>query len=351
MIIKQADDHTDELARLEQWSQSADRSVAKLAETELRNRRAGVNGEARSAYFIDFDFGKTPNWVVIHDLRLEHAGRTAQIDHLLIGRTLDCYVLESKHFHAGVRITDQGEFLRWNDFKHSYEGMPSPLEQNNRHIAVLRDVMATLPLPVRLGFRLNPEFQSLVLVSPSARIDRPKAFDTAAVIKADQLKTRLMAGIDNENPLISMRRAAKLVSCETLHEVAKLLVRQHRAVQWPLPPGLEKATEAAHAPNDQAIAQPSSRVADEAVAAVPAPSQTSGDAPSCKNCHGRDGSIQYGQYGYYFRCVPCGVNTAIRFTCLSGHHPRLRKAKLQFFRDCPECGSSELYFTNPAARE
>src|SRR3546814_12221508 len=79
---------------------------------------------------------------LIHDLRLEHGSRTAQIDHLLINRWMDVYVLETKHFHAGIKITEDGEFLRWNNYQKTYEGMASPLEQNERHIQVLKDVRA-----------------------------------------------------------------------------------------------------------------------------------------------------------------------------------------------------------------
>jgi hypothetical protein len=54
---------------------------------------------------------------VIHDLRLDIDGRVAQIDHLLIHRSLNCFVLETKQVHAGLKITETGEFLRWNDWK------------------------------------------------------------------------------------------------------------------------------------------------------------------------------------------------------------------------------------------
>jgi hypothetical protein len=108
-----------------------------------------IKGEAESAYLINFYYEASPNWAVIHDLRLERNGRTAQIDHLLINRWLECYVLESKHFHAGIKITEEGEFMRWNDYKHTYEGMPSPLLQNERHITVLRDVVNTLTAPAQ----------------------------------------------------------------------------------------------------------------------------------------------------------------------------------------------------------
>lgn len=350
MIIKHADDHTNEMAQLDRWCHSVDPAVAKAAETEFRIRKAGVKGETESAYFIDFDFSKTQNWVVIHDLRLEHGGRTTQIDHLLIGRTMDCFVLESKHFHAGLKITESGEFLRWNDFKHNFDGMPSPLEQNQRHIVVLRDVMKELPLPVRLGLRLTPEFESLVLISPSARIDRPHAFDTRAIIKADQLKTRLMDDLDKESTLTTMRRATKLISCDTLKNVAELLVGQHRPTAWPLPPMLAVATTT-HANADRSRSTKTQVAVTATAANTPVknlPAATPDvNKPSCKQCHAQAGSILYGKYGYYFQCAQCGTNTNIQFECLPGHHPRLRKARLQFFRDCPECGTSKLYFTNP----
>ena len=99
---------------------------------------------------------------VIHDLRLEIGGRVAQIDHLLLHRTLTVFVLETKHLHAGIKITEEGEFLSWNDYKKSYEGMASPFAQNERHIAVLRDAFDRVEMPTRMGVRLTPVFSYLM---------------------------------------------------------------------------------------------------------------------------------------------------------------------------------------------
>src|SRR3546814_12863006 len=121
MLIKSADDQGVELQALEQRAAGNGPDAARAAK-ELRNRRAGLKGERDSAYLIDFDYASSPNWAVIHDLRLEHGGRTAQIDHLLINRWMDVYVLETKHFHAGIKITEDGEFLRWNNYQKTYEG-------------------------------------------------------------------------------------------------------------------------------------------------------------------------------------------------------------------------------------
>src|SRR3546814_20072530 len=119
---------------------------------------------------------------------------------------MDVYVLETKHFHAGIKITEDGEFLRWNNYQKTYEGMASPLEQNERHIQVLKDVMAQIELPTRLGVRIPPSFQSFVLVGPEAKIYRPKRFAAYRVVKADQLKKAIWRDVDNEKPLIGLMR-------------------------------------------------------------------------------------------------------------------------------------------------
>lgn len=173
MILKRMDPKEDQIAALERLAAAAPAGRRLKIEQELRMLRAGINAEREAAYLIDFDFKSSPRTMVLHDLRLDVNGRVAQIDHILIHWTLNVFVLETKCFHAGIKITENGEFLVWNDYKKNYEGMPSPLAQNDRHIAVLKDAFDKIGIPSRLGMRLSPVFHSLVLVSPKARIARP----------------------------------------------------------------------------------------------------------------------------------------------------------------------------------
>src|SRR5512138_1266649 len=69
-----------------------------LIEKEIKCLVSGERNEQNSAYYLDFSYKDSPNWAVIHDLRIEHRGRVAQIDHLLINRFLDAYILESKNY-------------------------------------------------------------------------------------------------------------------------------------------------------------------------------------------------------------------------------------------------------------
>ncbi|WP_368604714.1 nuclease-related domain-containing protein [Acidithiobacillus ferrivorans] len=68
----------------------------RLVEQEKRNLQAGESAEAQVAYDLNFRFREYKNWVVLHDLRLVDGNDVAQIDHLLIVRTLDFFVLETK---------------------------------------------------------------------------------------------------------------------------------------------------------------------------------------------------------------------------------------------------------------
>lgn len=353
MLIKQADDYGDVLCALEQKANRGGVD-AKRARDELRIRRAGIKGEKDAAYLIDFDYARSANWAVIHDLRVEHDGRTAQIDHVLINRWMDVYVLETKHTWSGIKITEEGEFLRRTG--RTFQGMPSPLQQNERHIEVLRDVLAQIELPSRLGVRIAPAFHSFVLVSANARVDRPKRFDASRVIKTDQLKKAIWRDIDGENPIIGLiKTAAKIVSSETVEHVARQLANRHVPVRGKDALPIEKGGTDVSAMQATRSGKPrieptlgAKRQHGIASGSDTNSPQAQSDGPCCKSCKGTAGTVLYGRYGYYFKCGQCDANTAIRPSCQPGHSPRLRKDGHRFYRECSGCGSSELYFTNPA---
>jgi hypothetical protein len=196
-----------------------------LVERQLRNIEAGERGEKDSAYFIDFYFGKPANWAIIHDLRIQHEGQVAQIDHLVMNRFMDIYVLETKNFHYGLKITPEGEFLVYDGKK--YFGIESPLEQNDRHIFLLTKAIDHHGImPTRLGVVIPPRFINYVLVSPTSRIIRPSRskFDTSRVVQSDQAFTKIKKDADDAGAAVIL----KICSQETLENTAKKLARLHR---------------------------------------------------------------------------------------------------------------------------
>ena len=226
MIIKEIDSKREEK---EQLRQLLNRRLSErqrfLVERQLRNIETGERGERDSAYFVDFYFGKSKNWAVIHDLRVEHNGQVAQIDHLVMNRFMNIYVLETKNFHYGLKITPEGEFLVYDGKK--YFGIESPFEQNERHIFLLSKVIDHYTImPTRIGVIIPPRFVSYILVSPTSKISRPSQsrFDTSHVIQSDQAFTRIMKDADNAGAAAIL----KICSRETLETTARNLARLHR---------------------------------------------------------------------------------------------------------------------------
>ncbi len=202
-----------------------------LIEREIRFIKAGERGENDAAYFINFYFGESKNWAVIHDLRIEFNNYVAQIDHLLINRFLDFYVLESKNFFYPIKITTEGEFLIWHRKRGEYYSIESPIEQNERHIFLLDKVLKKLDiLPKRFGLPLKPRFKSYILLSPKSKIIRPprKSLDTSMVIKADMLKREIDKYTDQMSNFSIISSLSKLISSDTLKEVAEKISKLHR---------------------------------------------------------------------------------------------------------------------------
>ncbi len=279
MLIKSAEDRVADIETLTQLLSlpGLASTVRARIEQEIRAVRAGAKGESEAAYEIDFYHRASTRWAVIHDLRLEHNGRVAQIDHLLISRSLDIWVCESKHFAEGVAVNEQGEFTAF--YSGRAVGVPSPFEQNRKHMALLREVLSSdrVTLPRRLGLPIKPLLESVVLVSKNARITRPagKVAGLERLIKTDQLRPLIERTIDQASTAGTLMSLSKVVSQETMEDVARQLVRLHQPAtfNWAAKFGLTPKPEPrAGAPSVM------ERLASAADLPVPAPVQACASA-------------------------------------------------------------------------
>lgn len=232
MIIKQADDRHSDLITLQNLltHPEVNTIVKKRIEREIRFIQAGIRGEEEAAYEMKVHWGESRNWMVINDLRVEHNGLVAQIDHLILNRWLDIWVCESKNFSEGIAINEHGEFSAF--FGGKPYGVPSPIEQNNKHILILQRLFDSgmVKLPTRLGFTIKPALKSLVLVSKGSRISRPKSKidGLSCIVKNDQFFKHIDKAVDDSSPILM----AKIIGQDTLEEVAREIVKQHRPVQF-----------------------------------------------------------------------------------------------------------------------
>lgn len=316
MILKEPDDKTRDIESLESLKShpGADVRVRRQIEDQIRNIRAGAAGEAVAAYELKVHFGSGVNWIVIHDLRLEHDGLATQIDHLLINRFMEISVCESKAFANGVSIDEHGEFTTFYDRRP--HGVPSPIEQNRRHVLLLERLLKSgaITLPKRLGMTIKPRINSFVLVARGS-IKRPKTSFAGleTVIKSDQLVTRIQGNLEDVNPLL----LAKIIGADPLADIGRQFVQLHRpiAFDWaarfgltPLPPPME--SRVAIAPPTVEVEQTPKSAPNSASNSAPKATRSSG-----KNCSKCAGPVSRGVASYCssnaerfngaIYCMPC----------------------------------------------
>lgn len=295
---------------------------SKAIEEELRKVRSGIKGEREAAHYIDKSLAHSQNWAILHGLRIETSSGVVQIDHLLINRLMVGFILETKNFSSGLKINEQGEFLGWSNYKQSYYSMASPLMQLERNQLALTAFLRSNPVfPARLGMQLIPDIQGLVLINPSARLIRPEKFDTSKVMKADQFFEGMQKEFDKLGIFGTLGKVAQMISSETLKESAGALARHHRPIE------IDYAAKLG--------------IRNKDIAPQTSPNDARGQTRSdrCTSC--QDKEIQYGKFGYYWKCRECGGNSKIE---LPGPG-KLRKEGQKFFY--AESGQPEtLFHTN-----
>ena len=343
MILKQMDLKNNQIAELERLITLAPKDRKPKIEQELIFLRAGVKAEKEAAYLINFEFKASPRTLIIHDLRIEVDNRVAQIDHLLIHRTLNIFILETKCFHSRIKITNNGEFLRWNNFTKSYEGIASPIAQNERHIAVLKDAYNQIDMPTRMGMRLSPIFHSIILVDTRTHIDRPKGFDTRQIIKADMIRNTVDDSLQESGFLNDIGNLSRFVSSEVIKKIGRSVRSLHKPISFDYAAKFGLTKNAIPQKHLRGLQSVSKANVIETTPSVP--------MPNCCNCGSENISIQYGKFGYYIRCNSCDGSTPIRISCgKKGHKERIRKDGCNFYRECHDCKTSSLFFVNPKSK-
>jgi hypothetical protein len=156
--------------------------------------KAGKEAEQQMSFYLRRAFADNKNIYIFNDLRLEYEDDAAQIDHLIVHQ-YGMIIIESKSVSSRVEINEQQEWTRW--FNNIAQGMSSPIIQAreqgvflkkylNRHAEVLLGKI----LGMQSRFRGMP-IDTLVAISDSGIINRPKTMSLDEVCKADQICDRV----------------------------------------------------------------------------------------------------------------------------------------------------------------
>ncbi len=232
MIIKKSDDRSYDIETLKNLRAlpHITNDQATRLDKALIALRSGLKGEREATYHINFHYGDSDNYAIIHDLRIEYEGQVAQIDHLILGRMLTGYLCETKYWSGGVSINSEGEFLA--HYGRKTIGIPSPIMQNARHIKVLNNILASnhIVRPKRLGMKLPVTLNPITLVSTGATIRRPSGKvreKFTEVIKVDQLDDYIQACGEKDSVL----SLGKLIGADSLRSFAQAIAALHTPIR------------------------------------------------------------------------------------------------------------------------
>lgn len=231
MIIKSIDDKTEAFNTLKALLPYATEQQKKRLQHELSSLQKGYYNEKQVAYILDRAFGDKQNTLILHDLRLEYNGQVAQIDHLLINSGA-IYILESKYFSQKLHIDKKGNWIAKYD--HAQYSIPSPVEQNRRHISLLKKILEAYDLiPTRLGIKVSLNFFDFVLISTNCILEGEVPSN---VIKADTIETTLHQKWNTECDrylwLNTFKLAANLITHNEMSRIAKTLLSLHTPITF-----------------------------------------------------------------------------------------------------------------------
>ena len=91
---------------------------------------AGLQAEKDMAYHLKVFFADRDAFAVFNNLKIEHNGLTAQIDHLVLTRWT-AYFIESKSVSQVITVNEHGEWGRL--YNRRFSPIESPIEQSRRH--------------------------------------------------------------------------------------------------------------------------------------------------------------------------------------------------------------------------
>ncbi len=188
MIIKERDATKNRIAYLENYEAPGMDSIQRqgLIQAAARLRADCTKGNACRQ--IDSYFAESKDWLVIHDLRLQHAQQIIQINHLLISSELKFYIVDSRYLKNGLKLNENGQC--WVQSGSQSKPTASPLNKLNRDIRILRDIIKKAKeLPRFLGISPTISVEGYILTNPALKSHKPPSsvLDSSAVIASDML--------------------------------------------------------------------------------------------------------------------------------------------------------------------
>jgi len=229
MIFKKIDKKDHEISTLKELiAKSKSESQKALMKKDLISLENGYLAEKENAYYLDFHFEEKERLILLHDIRIEHKGRTAQFDHIVIA-PLGITILESKSFKGELTIDgDNSMKVQYGKYTKTF---PNPVEQNIRHEKVLYDfIHDTFEIPTRFKLMGGIPINNKVLIHPNTTVSNiklPEGFERSDAFASSRNKE-----IDNMGAGKVLLSTVTFITKNFTKEFAKGLIKAHKPIKF-----------------------------------------------------------------------------------------------------------------------
>jgi len=229
VVFKKIDSKESEINTLKELlKKSKSEKQKSLINKDLISLENGYRAEKENAYYLDFHFENRDKFVLLHDIRIEHNGRTAQFDHILI-EPLGITILESKSFTGALTINEDNSLnVKYGKYTKTF---PNPIEQNNRHEKVLHEfIHNALEVAKRFNLMGGIPIYSKVIIHPNTTVTNktlPEGFE-----RSDAFATSRNKAIDKMNAAKVLLSTVTFVTKDFVKEIATVLVNAHKPIQY-----------------------------------------------------------------------------------------------------------------------
>lgn len=202
MILKHFERNDPNIAQLEALLKTAPAHARPKIQDELSMMKVGHRAERETAYILDFCFGYSDKYIVMHGLRLELNGRVAQIDHLVITQGYGVYILETKSLSGTVRVQADGTFARKFRLQDDYVPISSPIEQVTRHRLLLEELFKHhIEAPRALFIKVMPRYYPVIILHNTSKFYPHPSTKMPNVMNKDMIRSFIINNVKNERPL------------------------------------------------------------------------------------------------------------------------------------------------------
>ncbi|MBU2114675.1 MAG: NERD domain-containing protein [Gammaproteobacteria bacterium] len=323
---------------------------------------AGIKQEHDVAFYLRRAYKNSDQVMVLNDLRIEHDGESAQIDHLIV-YTYGFIVVESKSIRGEVKVNKYGEWTR--SYKGQWSGMPSPIKQAELQLKLLKQYLCDNTekvigkfLGIQQGLAMRC-YDVFCAISSDAIIDRSNAPKDIAdkLVKSEFIADALDKRMNFKkfyNVVGKIADTRPTFNQDELNQICQFLFGNVTQTE----PGVREPHAAWPAPMHSMPKADVKPITPTAVLTTPVPTSVKPSArpvglqaitAQCKHCGDCSAlSPQSGRYGYYVQCGKCGGNTPLKRPCLvcNSQNTKVSRARAVYSLSCGDCLASTRFIIN-----